>query len=59
MDSGYRSSGVRVVDRRFVGEHIQIVSGLEGEYYSNYVQDSPIAREDFAAEVELAMLYHF
>jgi hypothetical protein len=35
------------------------LSGLEFEYYSNDVQDSPIAREDFALEVELAMLYHF
>ena len=59
LDSGYRSSGLRVVDRRFVSEHIQIVSGLEFEYYSSDVQDSPIAREDFATEVELAMLYHF
>ena len=59
LDSGYRSSGLRVVDRRFVSEHIQIVSGLELEYYSSDVRDSPIAREDFAAEVELAMLYHF
>jgi outer membrane scaffolding protein for murein synthesis (MipA/OmpV family) len=59
LDSGYRSSGLRVVDRRFVNEHIQIVSGLEFEYYSNDVQDSPIAREDFTAEVELALLYQF
>lgn len=59
LDTGYRSSGLRVVDRRFASEHIQIVSGLELEYYSSDVRDSPIAREDFAAEVELAMLYHF
>jgi len=59
LDSGYRSSGLRVVDRRFVSEHIQIVSGLELEYYGSDVRDSPIAREDFAAEVELAILYHF
>ncbi len=59
LDSGYRSSGLRLVDRRFVGEHIQIVSGLEFQYYGSNVQDSPIAREDFAAEVELGILYHF
>jgi len=59
LDSGYRSSGLRIVDRRFASEHIQIVSGMEFEYYSNDVQDSPIAREDFALEVELAMLYQF
>lgn len=59
LGSGYRSSGLRLVDRRFASEHIQIVSGLEFEYYSSDVQDSPIAREDFAVEVELAILYHF
>lgn len=59
LDVGYRSSGLRVVDRRFASEHIQIVSGLELEYYSSDVRDSPIAREDVAAEVELAILYHF
>jgi outer membrane scaffolding protein for murein synthesis (MipA/OmpV family) len=59
LESGYRSSGLRLVDRRFASEHIQIVSGLEFEYYGSDVQDSPIAREDFALEVELSMLYHF
>ena len=59
LDSGYRSSGLRIVDRRFVDEHVQIVSGLEFEYYGSDVQDSPIAREDFAVEVELAILYQF
>ena len=59
LDSGYRSAGVRLVDRRFVSEHIQIVSGLEFQYYGNDVQDSPIAREDFGAELELGVLYNF
>jgi outer membrane scaffolding protein for murein synthesis (MipA/OmpV family) len=59
MSSGYRSSGLRLVDRRFVTEHIQIVSGFEFEYYSSDVQDSPIAREDYSVEVELGVLYHF
>lgn len=59
LDSGYRSSGLRLVDRRFVGENIQIVSGLEFQYFGSDVRDSPIAREDFVVEVELAMLYHF
>jgi MipA family protein len=59
LDGGYRSAGLRLVDRRYLSEHIQIVSGLEFEYYSSDVRDSPIAREDFAVEVELAILYHF
>jgi MipA family protein len=59
LDGGYRSSGLRLVDRRFVNNNVQVVSGFEFEYYSNEVQDSPIAREDFALEVELGVLYHF
>jgi outer membrane protein len=59
LDGGHRSTGLRLVDRRFLSDHIQIVSGLELEYYSSDVRDSPIAREDFAAEVELAILYQF
>lgn len=59
LDGGYRSSGLRFVDRRIVGEHVQIVSGLEFEYYGSDVRNSPIAREDFAVELELALVYHF
>lgn len=59
LDSGYRSSGLRLVDRRFVGKHVQIVSGLEFQYYGGEVQDSPIAREDFAVEVELGVVFSF
>jgi outer membrane protein len=59
LDGGYRSSGLRLVDRRFVGEQFQVVSGLELQYYGSDVGDSPIAREDFAVEVELAVIYYF
>jgi outer membrane scaffolding protein for murein synthesis (MipA/OmpV family) len=59
LDGGYRSSGVRLVDRRFVGPHFQIVSGFEFQYFGSDVQDSPIAREDFAMEVELGVVFHF
>jgi outer membrane protein len=59
LECGHRSSGLRLVDRRFVSEHIQIVSGLEFQYFGSDVQDSPISRDDFATEVELGLLYHF
>jgi len=59
LDGGYRSSGLRVVDRRFAGMHFQIVSGFEVQLFGSDVQDSPIAREDFSVEVELGVLYHF
>jgi outer membrane scaffolding protein for murein synthesis (MipA/OmpV family) len=59
LDTGYRSSGLRVVDRRLISDHVQIVTGFEFEYYGNEVQDSPIARQDYGLEVELAILYRF
>lgn len=59
LDGGYRSSGVRLVDRQFTGKHVQIVSGFEFQYFSSDVQDSPIAREDYALEVELGVIFHF
>jgi MipA family protein len=59
LDGGYRSSGLRLVDRRFASEHFQIVSGFEFQYFSSDVQDSPIAREDFAVELELAVVFQF
>jgi outer membrane scaffolding protein for murein synthesis (MipA/OmpV family) len=59
LDSGYRSSGLRLVDRRFASKHFQIVSGLEFQYFGSDVQDSPIAREDFSVELELALVFQF
>lgn len=59
LDGGHRSAGIRLVDRRYLTDHLQLVSGFEFEVYSSDVRDSPIAREDFAAEVELAIVYHF
>lgn len=59
LDGGYRSSGLRLVDRRFLGDHFQIVSGLEFEYFGSDVQDSPVAREDFAVEFELGLVWQF
>jgi MipA family protein len=34
---------------------------MEGgfELYSSEIQDSPIAREDYEAEVGLSVIYHF
>lgn len=59
LDGGYRSSGLRLVDRRIVSEHFQIVSGFEFQYFGSEVRGSPIAREDFALEFELAVLFTF
>jgi MipA family protein len=59
LGGGYRSTGLRLVDRRFIGKNVQIVSGFEFQYFSDDVRDSPIAREDFALEVELGVIFQF
>lgn len=59
LDGGYRSSGLRLIDRRFIGRHLQIVSGFEFQYFGGDVQDSPLAREDFTLELELGVLFQF
>lgn len=59
LDGGYRSSGLRIIDRRFAGKNFQIVSGLEFQYFGSDVQGSPIARDDFAVELELGVVFHF
>lgn len=59
LDGGYRSLGLRLVDRRFVNRNVQVVSGLEFQYFSSDVRASPIARENYTVEVELGVLYQF
>ncbi len=59
LSGGYRSTGVTLIDRRYLLEHVQLVSQAGIEFYSSDVQGSPIAREDYELEVGLAVLYHF
>lgn len=59
LDGGYRSTGLNLIDRRYITEHIQIVSQGGIEFYSSDITDSPIAREDFETEVSLSLVYHF
>ena len=59
LDGGYRSTGVTVVDRRYITDNIHIITEAGFELYSKEIQDSPIAREDFETEVGLSVVYHF
>ncbi len=59
LSGAYRSTGVTLIDRRYLLEHVQLVSQAGIEFYSSDVQGSPIAREDYELEVGLAVLYHF
>jgi MipA family protein len=59
LNGGYRSVGVNLIDRRYITEHIQLLSQGGIELYSGEIQDSPIAREDYEIEVSVSVLYHF
>jgi outer membrane scaffolding protein for murein synthesis (MipA/OmpV family) len=59
MDGGYRSTGITLIDRRYLSDHIHIITQAGIELYSSDIQDSPIAREDYEAEVGLSAVYHF
>ena len=59
LDGGYRSVGISVTDRRDLTEHIHLITQGGIEFYSDDIQDSPIAREDYEAEVGVSVLHHF
>ena len=59
LDGGYRSLGIQAVGRWRVGDHWQL--GVEAGYekYSSDISDSPIALNDYEAEVGVSILYRF
>jgi outer membrane scaffolding protein for murein synthesis (MipA/OmpV family) len=59
LDGGYRSVGLNLIDRRYLTEHIQIIVQGGVELYSNDIQDSPIAREDYEIELGISAVYQF
>ncbi len=59
IDGGYRSIGVTFIHRRDLGENLQLLAEAGYELYSDDIQDSDIAREDFEAEVGLALIWVF
>jgi MipA family protein len=59
LNGGYRSTGLTVIDRRYLTDHIHIISEAGIELYADDIQDSPIARKDFEAEIGLSLVYHF
>jgi len=59
LDGGYRSTGINLIHRRYVTEHIHLIAAAEAELYSSDIEDSPIARDNYEAGVELAVVWHF
>jgi outer membrane scaffolding protein for murein synthesis (MipA/OmpV family) len=59
LSGGYRSTGLTLIDRRYLSESIQIISQGVIEYYSSDIQDSPIARDDYEFELGVSVVWHF
>ncbi|GAA5194554.1 MipA/OmpV family protein [Ferrimonas gelatinilytica] len=59
LSGGYRSVGFNYNYRQYVAENWQIFAEAVYEYYSSDIQDSPIARSDYEAEVGVGFIYVF
>lgn len=59
LAGGYRSTGINLIHRRSITEHIHVIAAAEAELYSSDIGDSPVARDDYEAGLELSVLWHF
>lgn len=59
LEGGYRSVGISLMDRRYITRHIHFITQFGAEYYSEEIQNSPITRQDFEAEIGISLLYDF
>jgi outer membrane scaffolding protein for murein synthesis (MipA/OmpV family) len=59
LDGGFRSVGFNYNYRQYIAENWLIIGEAVYEHYSSDVQDSPIAREDYEAEVGIGLIYVF
>lgn len=59
LSGGFRSVGFNYNYRRFIAERWQIFGEVVYERYSSDIQDSPIARNDYEAEVGIGFIYVF
>ncbi len=59
LDGGYRSTGVTLIDRRYLTRNIHLIAQAGAELYSSDIQDSPVARKDYEIEVGLSIVYQF
>jgi MipA family protein len=59
VDSGYRSFGVNINYRRYLSDHWQIFGEALYERYGGEVAASPIARNNYEAEIGIGLMYVF
>lgn len=59
LDGGYRSAGIQAIGRWRIGERWQLQAEAGYEKYNSDISDSPIALDDFEAELGANLLYRF
>lgn len=59
LDGGYRSTGINLIHRRYITHHVHLIAAAEVELYSGEIGDSPIARDDYEAGLELSAVWQF
>ena len=59
LDGGYRSTGLTVIDRRWLTANIMLQVEAGVELYSSEIKDSPIAQDDYEAEIGASLVYSF
>ncbi len=59
IDSGYRSTGLTLIHRRDLNDNLQLLGQVGVELYSDDIQDSDIARNDYEAETGISLIWVF
>ena len=59
LSGGFRSVGFNYNYRQYLNENWQVFGEAVYEHYSSDIQDSPIARNDYEAEVGIGLIYVF
>jgi len=59
LSGGFRSVGFNYNYRHYINENWQIFGEAVYERYSSDIQDSPIARNNYEAEVGVGFIYVF
>jgi len=59
LDGGYRSVGISAAGRWRFGENWQLQAEAGYEKYNSDIADSPIALDDYEAEIGISILYRF
>ena len=59
IDGGYRSVGISAAGRWRFGENWQLQAEAGYEKYNSDIADSPIALDDYEAEIGVSILYRF